>query len=158
MKKKHFLLMAVMLFSAISTYSADNVKPLNSTITHVTVFSNGAQITGISEVSLLQGISTVAIRGLSPYIDEQSLQVKGKGKFTVLSASLETNYISELKEKEQIEILRKNIKELSEKIEDERLQTGILKEEESFLITNKDAGGKNESLDANNFKILYDFV
>ncbi len=157
MKRICFWLAATLIYSAFSLHAADNVKTLNSTITHVTVFSSGAQITGISEVSLVQGISTLAIQGLSPYIDEQSLQVKGRGKFTVLSASLEKNYISGLKEKEQIEVIRKKIKELSIRIEDERLQTGILKEEESFLLANKDAGGKNENLDAANFKILFDF-
>lgn len=155
---KNLFLLLIGMACAISQLSAvENIKAVNSTITHVTVFSSGAQVTGISEISLIQGISTLAIQGLSPYIDEQSIQVKGKGKFVVLSASLEKNYISELKEKEQIELLRKKIEELSLKIEDERLQTGVLKEEESFLVTNKNVGGKNESLDAANFKILFEF-
>jgi len=155
--KKLFIVLISCLFLVSTISAADAIKPVNSTITHVTVFSSGAQVTGISEVSLVQGISTLAIQGLSPYIDEQSIQVKGKGKFVVLSASLEKNYISELKEQEQIQILRKKIEELSIKAEDERLQTGILKEEESFLVTNKNVGGKNESLDAANFKILFEF-
>ena len=157
MKKVWFVVTSALLFSVFSVAGAENIKNVNSTITHVTVFSGGAQVTGISEVSLVQGISTLAIQGLSPYIDEQSIQVKGKGKFIVLSASLEKNYMSELKEKEQIETLRLKIDELNKKIEDESLQTGLLKEEESFLVTNKNVGGKNESLDAANFKILFDF-
>ncbi len=157
MKKITFILGLSLLFSGLTLKADDNAKTLNSTITHVTIFNSGAQVTGVSEVSLIQGINTFAIRGLSPYIDEQSIQVKGKGKFIVLSASLEKNYISELKEKEQIEVLRTKIEELAIKIEDERLQTGILKEEESFLVTNKNVGGKNESLDAANFKILFEF-
>jgi uncharacterized protein (TIGR02231 family) len=157
MKKLWFVPVIVIFFSAFSIRAAENVKPLTSKITHVTVFPSGAQVTGVSDVSLPEGISTVAIQGLSPYIDEKSIQVKGKGKFTVLSASLEKNYISELKEKEQIESLRKQIEDLAIKVEDEKLQTGILKEEESFLVTNKAIGGKNENLDAANFKILFDF-
>ncbi len=157
MKKLVLTLVICSIFSAPAVFAAEKVKTINSTITHVTVFNSGAQVTGVSEVVLVPGISILLIQGLSPYIDEQSIQVKGKGKFTVLSASLERNYISELKEKEQIETLRTKIEELTIKIEDEKLQTGILKEEESFLLTNKDAGGKNESLDAANFKILFDF-
>jgi len=157
MKKIYFILATPFLFSAYLLFAAENPITLSSKITHVTVFPSGAQVTGISEVSLFQGINTVIINGLSPYINEQSIQVKGKGKFTVLSTSLEMNYISELKEKTQIEILRTKIEELTVKVEDERLQSGILKEEESFLLTNKDAGGKNESLDAANFKALFDF-
>jgi uncharacterized protein (TIGR02231 family) len=157
MKKELLVWVAFLTLSALPLSSAENIKNVNSTITHVTVFTGGAQVTGVSEVSLVQGISTLAIQGLSPYIDEHSIQVKGKGKFIVLSASLEKNYISELKEKEQIEVLRIKIEELSVKIEDERLQTGLLKEEESFLVTNKNIGGKNENLDATNFKILFDF-
>lgn len=107
MKKLLFLLSIGLICSINILSAAENVKPVNSTITHVTVFGSGAQVTGISEISLVQGISALAIQGLSPYIDEQSIQVKGKGKFTVLSASLERNYISELKEQEQIQVLRK---------------------------------------------------
>jgi uncharacterized protein (TIGR02231 family) len=157
MKKELLVFFALLSLSAFTLSSAENIKNVNSTITHVTVFTGGAQVTGVSEVSLIQGISTLAIQGLSPFIDEHSIQVKGKGKFIVLSASLEKNYISELKEKEQIEVLRKKIEELSAKIEDERLQSGLLKEEESFLVTNKNIGGKNENLDAANFKILFEF-
>jgi uncharacterized protein (TIGR02231 family) len=156
--KKICLILAITSLSALSSLSAsENIKNLNSTITHVTVFSSGAQVTGVSEVSLLPGISVMAIQGLSPFIDQQSIQVKGKGKFTVLSVSLEKNYLSELKEKDQIESLRKQIEMLTSKIEDENLQSGVLKEQEAFLLANKVAGGKNESLDAVNFKILYEF-
>ncbi len=157
MKIKSLIMVVVLVLPGIILSAAETDIKLSSKITHVTVFNSGAQVTGVSNVSLTQGITTLSIQGLSPNIDEQSLQVRGKGNFTVLSASLVKNYISELKEKDQIEILRKKIEELAVKIEDERLQSGILKEEESFLITNKDAGGKNESLDAANFKILFEF-
>ncbi len=142
---------------AQALYPSENQKNVSSAISKVTVFLSGAQVTGISDVSLQPGMNTVVIGGLSPYIDEQSLQVKGKGKFTVLSASLDKNYISGLEENAESAVLRKKIEELGSKIEDEKLQTGILREEESFLIVNKDAGGKNESLDAANFKTLFEF-
>jgi uncharacterized protein (TIGR02231 family) len=157
MKKIVFVLILICLVPAHLLQSADNLKNVSSTITHVTVFGSGAQITAVSDLTLSQGINIITIQGLSPYIDEQSLQVKGKGKFTVLSASLDKNYISGLEESGETSQLRQKIDELGKKIEDERLQSGILKEEESFLLANKDAGGKNESLDAANFKTLFEF-
>jgi len=52
MKKVWFVFFAsVLLFSTLSASGTENIKNVNSTITHVTVFSGGAQVTGISEVS-----------------------------------------------------------------------------------------------------------
>ena len=70
MKKIHLILLNILVFPVFSLYSSEDIKTLNSTISHVTVFTSGAQITGVSEVSLVQGISTLAIQGLSPFIDE----------------------------------------------------------------------------------------
>ncbi len=135
----------------------NNPKVINSKITHVTVFNTGAQISSNADVSLTQGMSNLILRGLSPYIDPESIQVKGKGKFTVLSVSNEINYISGIEEKTEIENLRKKIDELVLKSDEIKMKINILKEEESFLIANKNVNGKQENLDAENFKTLYDF-
>ena len=157
MKKLFLLLLTVIFLYASNMKAQENTKVISSTIKQVTVFNNGAQVTGLSDVSLPQGISTLVLRGLSPYINKQSIQVKGKGKFTVLSVSNEVNYLSGIEEKTGIENLRKKIEELVLKSEDGKLQLGILKEEESFLIANKNVNGKQENLDAANFKSLFDF-
>lgn len=155
---KKTLLISAALFSITLVLGAqEDNKTITSKITHVTVFTSGAQVTGISEASVPQGTSTLIIRGLSPYIDANSIQVKGKGKFTVLSVSNQINYVAGIEEKTEIENLRKKIEDLSLKIDENKMQISILKEEESFLIANKNVNGKQENLDAANFKSLFDF-
>jgi uncharacterized protein (TIGR02231 family) len=156
--KKLFPLLFTVIFMCPSNLNAqENTKVISSIITHVTVFNNGAQVTSMSDISLPQGITMLILRGLSPYIDKQSIQVKGKGKFIVLSVSNEINYLSGIEEKAEIDNLRKKIDELVLKSEDGKMQISILKEEESFLIANKNVNGKQENLEAANFKTLFDF-
>ena len=157
MKQTFLLLLALNICMVFNLKAQDNSKIVNAKIIHVTVFSNGAQINSTSDVSLTQGINLLTVQGLSPYIDNQSIQVKGRGKFTVLSVSNEINYLSGIEEKSEIEAIRKKIETLTVKSEDLKLQIGILKEEESFLIANKNVNGKQENLDAANFKTLFDF-
>ncbi|MCB8994065.1 MAG: mucoidy inhibitor MuiA family protein [Bacteroidales bacterium] len=157
MKKNLFLSIVLSGLSGLSLFAADNIKTINPKITHVTVFPSSAQLTSSADISLAQGTNTLILQGLSPYIDKQSLQVKGKGKFMVLSAGFQENIITGLQDNVEIEVLKKKIEDITGKIEEEKLQTGILKEEESFLISNKEVGGKNESMDAANFKLLFDF-
>lgn len=58
----------------------------------VTLFTSGAQVTRTAEVSLPAGTSSVVFTGLSPYLDEKSLQVAGRGDFTVTAAERRYNY------------------------------------------------------------------
>jgi len=150
-------MLTILFCQPIVLCGQDNAKILTSKITQVTVFSAGAQITSVSEVSVGQGTSTLLIRGLSPFIDNQSIQVKGKGKFIVLSVSNQINYISGIEEKTEIEDLRKKIEDLSFKNDENKMQVGILKEQESFLTANKNVSGKQENLDPDNFRSLFDF-
>ncbi|MEM1134202.1 MAG: DUF4140 domain-containing protein [Bacteroidota bacterium] len=53
-------------------------KELKSTISHVTVFLQGAQITRTGEMMLPKGNTALIIKSLSPYIDEKSIQVEAE--------------------------------------------------------------------------------
>ncbi|HYW96112.1 MAG TPA: mucoidy inhibitor MuiA family protein, partial [Bacteroidales bacterium] len=140
-----------------NSVAADNQKTLPSEISHVTVYPNGAHISRKAGITLSKGESTLVISGLSPYINEQSVQVKGRGNITILSVSSEKNYIANLTEPERLTALRKQLQNVQMNIGDQVMMTGLLKEKESFLLANKVVTGKDQSLDAGNFRTLYDF-
>ena len=51
-------------------------KELTTAINEVTVFQNSAQIFESGKVSIPKGTSVLRIKGLTPYLDEKSIQVK----------------------------------------------------------------------------------
>ena len=70
-------------------------KSIETKIEKATVFLNGAQINRTGKVLVSPGNSEVVFSGISPYLNSQSIQVKGEGNFTVLSVVHKLNYLQE---------------------------------------------------------------
>ncbi len=151
------LLPGLLIGYNVNLNAAPGDKIVETAISHVTVYQNGAQVTRKAKIQLAAGESELTVRGLSPFLNEQSVQVKGMGNFTILSVSSAKDYMETLEESEKLSSLRQKLKTVTEKIADEEMLLGILKEEESFLISNKVIAGKDQTPDAGNFKSLYDF-
>ncbi|MEQ8812441.1 MAG: DUF4140 domain-containing protein, partial [Imperialibacter sp.] len=77
---RRILLFTPLAFSThFALLSAQPLKEteLKTTIGEVTVFLQGAQITRTGKVDIANGKSALVLKGLSPHIDEKSIQVKG---------------------------------------------------------------------------------
>lgn len=153
--KKIFLLLLIAATSS-SYVSAQTEKDIRADIKHVTVFPDRAQIDHEAQVSIMPGKSTLKIKGLSPYIDQQSIQVKGFGDFTILSVNLQNNYLRNLEDGPETEGIRKQIEELQLKVEDEKAAIIVLKEKAAFLAANKPILVKETTVSAENFKAILD--
>ena len=137
-------------------FSTPSEKTIPSKITHVTVFLQGAQIIQEAQASLPAGKSVLTVTGISPFMDESSIQVGGQGAFTILSVNQRRDFIQTLEDSPEVKELKKKIEELERKNEDEKVALEILRERESFLVTNKNIGGKEEALNPESFRILFD--
>ncbi|MCB9261220.1 MAG: DUF4139 domain-containing protein [Flavobacteriales bacterium] len=90
---KNVLLAAfAVLFSLNQTIAQDIVKIIDSRITNVTVFMQGAQVTRSGKVSLPKGQSYVVFDEVSPSTNQESLKASGKGSFTILDISYRVFY------------------------------------------------------------------
>jgi uncharacterized protein (TIGR02231 family) len=153
---KKLLLSSIFIFSITFCINAQTEKSIKAEIKHVTVFPDRAQIEHESSISLLPGKSVLKLSGLSPYIDEQSIQVKGYGEFTILSVNHQNNYLQNLEDSPEVKNIRNQIEDLQTKVEDENAAIGILKEKEAFLIANKALLVKETSVTAEQFKNILD--
>lgn len=68
--------------------------PFAASIDHVTVFTSGAELEQRVSLPLQAGDNTVVIEGLSPYINEQSLQIALGGGVIVQQYAFSTDYLS----------------------------------------------------------------
>ena len=117
--------------------SAQTEKEIKAEMKHVTVFPDRAQISHESSVSLTPGKFVYKLTSLSPYIDPQSVQVKGFGDFTILSVNHQNNYLQNLEESAEIKTLRSQFEALLIKVEDEKAAIAVLREKEAFLVANR---------------------
>lgn len=89
MKKNclHLLLIFVTTFS----FAAEK-ETVKSTITDVTVYTQGAQVTRKATYSIKPGITEIILDGICPTIDPKSLQVKGTGNLIILDSKYSLFY------------------------------------------------------------------
>ncbi len=134
--KNLLLILILVMIESFSVY-ADSEKEIKAGIKHVTVYTDRAQLTHETSTELPAGKTVVKLGGLSPYIDAQSIQVKGFGEFVILSVNLQNNYLQNLEDLPEVKNIRSQIEALQLKVEDEKASIAVLKEKEAFLVANR---------------------
>ncbi len=135
MKRVLFLLI---IFKAwITCFGAENEKEIKAVLRNVTVFTDRAQLNHEASVEIDAGKTILKLGGLSPFIDAQSIQVKGYGDFVILSVNHQNNYLTNLEDIPEVKNIRSKIEALQLKVEDEKAAISVLKEKEAFLVANR---------------------
>jgi uncharacterized protein (TIGR02231 family) len=153
---KKLLFISILLSASIISVSADTEKEIKSGISQVTVYPDRAQLNHEASFDILPGKTILKLTGLSPYIDAQSIQVKGIGEFTILSVNLQNNYLQNLEDLPEVKSIRGQIEALQLKIEDEKAAINTLDEKYSFLVANKAILVKETTFSIDQFKTLMD--
>lgn len=138
-------LFLIAFFCCLSFGNAQNIpeKPLKSSIQEVTVFLQGAQVFEKASGSIPAGESVVVIKGLSPYLNEQSLQVKGLGNFTIQAVNKRMDYLQEKDYSKEVEDLTKQINAILAEQEQDKARLEVLNEKSNLLQANKNLGGRD---------------
>lgn len=141
----HKSLFLIAFFFCLSFGYAQNSpeKTLTSSIQEVTVFLQGAQVFEKASGSIPAGESVVVIKGLSPYLNEQSLQVKGLGNFTIQAVNKRMDYLQEKDYSKEVEDLTKQINAILAEQEQDKARLEVLNEKSNLLQANKNLGGRD---------------
>jgi uncharacterized protein (TIGR02231 family) len=153
---KKSVIIPILLFAFSLCLLADNEKDIKAEIKHVTVYPDRAQLSHESSFELISGKTILKLTGLSPYIDAQSIQVKGIGEFTILSVNLQNNFLQNLEDSPEVKSIRSQIETLQAKVEDENAAIRTLKEKEAFLVANKAILVKETTFSIDQFKTMMD--
>ena len=149
------LLVTLSLFVA-NAQEEKEIKAKTS-VSDVTVFIKGAQVTRKTSVNFPVGKSTVRFNNLSPYIDAKSVQIKVDGEVIVMSVNHTLNYNDTVKLSEEVSAYAKQIQVIDEKIKSEQINLEIIAEEVSFLRENKKIGGTDKGIEYNNLKLTAEY-
>jgi len=151
--KKALLLILIL---SNSVFGAEIEKEAKSKITKATVFLKGAQVNRASSVSFQKGRTLLKFKELSPYIDKNSIKVKGVGNFTVLSVNHNVNYLEITGQSPRTKELNDKIEKLESDIEYKKTEVGILKERKDFLVSNKHIISNEKTVSPNDYKLFKD--
>lgn len=145
------------VFCLISSSIFAQEKTVDSKITDVTVFLSKAQVTRVIKTQLGTGKTNLVVNGLTSMLDPQSIQVSGKGVFTILGTSHQQNYLNELNMPKSLRALKDSIELLQKQATLEASQKEILNKEEQMLLSNQKIGGTNQNLTVAELKAMADF-
>lgn len=90
MKKLGIFMLGVVLSSY--AYSNERELEVTSKIDGVTVYLSGAQVSRKGYVKLKKGINKLRFNHVSPYVNSNTIQVKGAGYYTILDVKKDIEY------------------------------------------------------------------
>jgi len=154
--------MALSLFTVTTVMANVNEKKADHKIDKVTVFLKGAQVYETGNFNVAQGNSIVLFEGVSPYVDQNSLQARGTGDFTILDVRFEVIYPQPDKVEpvtegvvppdvlRKMNLLRDSIQQFNFQLEDVQVMKKLYESEKNMLLNNgmiKGTGKVNDSLE-----------
>lgn len=130
----------IFLAALIPLFSFGNdEKLIKSKINEVTIFTIGAQVNRDVKMSLVKGENTLAFEGLSPGLDEKSIQFFAEGDISILSLNYEIRYDEGTQARKlEAQTLSAKLKSLQEDIRTQNDVLVISKREEEVLLSNTD--------------------
>ncbi len=153
--KKSILLLFVLLSGSLI---AENVKTIGtSEINGVKIFLSGAQVVRTAKVLLDKGENEISIEGLSSQIDPQSILVSGNGDAMIKGVNFSIDYLKDKKKSPELIRLQDSLKVLQLQLDNIVMNETVYTEEIALLNANKNTGGANTGVNAENLKKVADF-
>ncbi|MGX5817602.1 mucoidy inhibitor MuiA family protein [Chitinophaga lutea] len=147
----------VCLLSLVNVCAQTKKINLSSTVSHVTVFTEGAQVERTATASIPAGTSILVFPNISPELEQQSIQVQGAGAFTILSVSRAKNYLRTQSPDEALRQVRAEQAAVMEKLNREANRMKVLTQEEAMLSKNQEVGGINTGVRTQDLREAMDF-
>jgi uncharacterized protein (TIGR02231 family) len=130
---------------------------VKSQIKEVTIFQSGAQINRSGSIYLKEGRSELVFSQLAYPINPQSLQVSGKGEFTILAVYHRLNYLEKRKVEKSIQQKTDSIELLKKQIEYLQKDINVYNEEATMIRANRSIGSQQNGLKAADLEAAADF-
>ncbi len=146
------------LLLAASTFAAEGEKSVTSTVTAAKVFLRGAQVERTAKATVAAGSGTLVFTGLAQGLDPQSLQVTGKGAYSILSVAHRINYLTESPNKKEVDELQASILAKQHDVNAENNAKSVWDQEEQLLLKNTAIAGQQNGVSATQLQAVNDYV
>lgn len=155
---KNTFRLLVILFAI--TFSAKAQEPIwisNSEVKEVKIYQSGAMVSRTAKATLSPGLQEVVLDGLSPYINPQSINLKGTGDATILAVSFQQNYLTEQKKSKEIINLEDDLDSLNNRLQQIKNRNVVLTEAQNLLLANKSIGGATNGVVVDELELVLDY-
>ena len=126
-------------------------------IERVTVFTNGAQVVRSKSVQVVAGEQVVTFTGMSPYMDRKSMQLKARGRLTVLGVTHRTVHPDSLEQMKRLQQAEDAMKAVKRKIQQAKDEKEVIASQLELVKTNCSVAGRTVATPLVNIKELNNY-
>ncbi len=154
--KKTLIVLALIINSTFCLKS--NEIKVKSTIKEVKVFLSQASIKHTtSNFNIPQGAHIIIVEDIAISVIPQTIQIKGKGNFIILTSRFHTNYIQSPQISDRVRLLEDTLEMLKSRKTQISIQKSIYESEEQLLLANKNIGGANVGVSVSELQKMADY-
>jgi len=134
-----------------------NKQIVKSNIDEVNLYLTAGELIHKQDVKLSKGRNRVVFTGISAYANPHSIQFNGSGDYKLVSVSTEMDFLAAEQFNPRISDLNDSLEVMKFALQDTEDELGAYYAEQAILNTNRNIGGKNESLTVAQIKATADF-
>ena len=154
---KTVVLSFFLLIISGKTFTQNSLRVSNSEIQKVRIYQSGAFVSRSVKVNLNAGINEIVFDKLSPYINANSISVKGFGEATIVGVNFQQNYLKIQKTSSEITKLEGEKDSLTIKLRYIQNKIMACNEGLAVLQANRSIGGANNGIDAVKLTALVEY-
>jgi hypothetical protein len=155
MKKNMITLLLLITFFNI--YAADNKNEVQASLTAVTVYRSGAEMTHTVSATLVAGNNQVIIDNISNAIDSSSIQIKAPSSVTILGFEFSKNYLVNTTKTQRRQLLDDSLQTVQSHIDKLSLSINNAKELLDVLKANREIKGEQNGVSVSELEKLMDY-
>ncbi len=125
---------------------ADVEKPISSKIKHVNVYQSSARVARTASVNIPAGNSNIILQGLTTKLDANSIQVKGTGKFVLMSVKYQPDFLNKNTSSEKAKKLQTQIDDLQDQKQKLMIERTVLAGELNLLNINNNISSNQQGV------------
>ena len=155
--KNTFRLLVILITINFSAKAQEPIWISNSEVKEVKIYQTGAMVSRTAKATLSPGLQEIVLDGLSPYINPQSIILKGTGDATILAVSFQQNYLTEQKKSKEIVNLEDDLDSLNNRLQQIKNKNVVLTEAQNLLMANKSIGGATNGVVVDELELVVDY-
>ncbi|MFN0187770.1 MAG: mucoidy inhibitor MuiA family protein [Bacteroidia bacterium] len=155
--KNSFRLLVILIIINFSAKAQEPIWISNSEVKEVKIYQSGAMVSRTAKATLSPGLQEIVLDGLSPYINPQSIILKGTGDATILAVSFQQNYLTEQKKSKEIINLEDDLDSLNNRLQQIKNRNVVLTEAQNLLLANKSIGGATNGVVVDELELVLEY-
>ena len=147
----------LLVFAGTSVIAQEPVWVNNSDVKEVRIYQSGAMVIRQGKATLSTGEQEVVFEGLSPYIQPETISLKGNGDGTIMNVSFQTDYLKERRKSKEVTELESKLDSLTLRQQQLQNRISMLTETQSLLQANKSIGGQQNGVMADELEPVVNY-